>query len=61
METVFIVRDVEERYLQGIYRHHLDALEAIEDRVEEARGADDGEEELEYLRNQYEIVEMPLE
>lgn len=63
MDTVWIVRDVEERYLQGVYRHHLDALECIEDKVEEALGCvEDADEELrESYRDNYEIIEMTLE
>lgn len=60
-ETVFIIRDVEERYIKGVYRHHQDALDLVESYVDDMVYDGDGEEERELARGLYEILEMPVE
>lgn len=66
VDTVFVVRDVEERYLKGVYRHFEDAEACIEEYVTDASvgmedAIDDMAEYADIIRANYEILEMPLE
>ena len=58
---VYIVRDVEERYVQGVFRFKANADAEIRHRVHEMTDEPEGSEEWDYCYEQYEIVEMPLE
>lgn len=73
MQTVYIVRDVEERYLQGVYGSWAKAQDAITAKVEEAIASvvsagnaedydlDPQSDEWEWVRDDYEILEMTVE
>ena len=61
MDSVFIVRDTDERLLRAVYRHHLDALDWVGQYVKQFTDAEEGSEEYELYAEHFEILEMPLE
>lgn len=65
MARVFIVRDKDERYIQGVYRSMRDAAACLEALVQESVAPNDPsyseEEQKEILRQDYEITVWKLE
>lgn len=62
MDTVFIVRDKEDRGIKGVYALQESAEDAVRDMLSDYGGPEDmSEEDMELLGENYEILEMPLE
>jgi hypothetical protein len=59
--TVYIVRDTEERYIKGVYRTAAAAQAWIEARVEDMTDEPVGSEDWQYMCAQYEIVIQTIE
>ena len=59
--TVFIVRDTEERCIQGVYDTFAAAKQEIHTRVAEMTDEPVDSAEWRYMREQYEILAMSVE